>query len=83
MFTKRSYATYAEVPWYRRNWFVWGSFLFVLLWPVLVIVLVTGDVYYKKDNQVLQYSSAAKAMILIMMTLMLGYVVLVGDPGQG
>jgi hypothetical protein len=69
MFTKRSYASYSEVPWYRRNWFVILSFILWPLWPALILVLVTGDVYSKTKEAPKRYSSAAKALILVLISL--------------
>ena len=48
-----AYATYADVPWYRRSGmmslFVLAGGLVVppLLWAACII-LVTGDVYYRR-----------------------------------
>ena len=46
------YETYADVPWYRKNWFVIMSILIVWLWPFLLLSMATGDLYYQKNGEV-------------------------------
>jgi hypothetical protein len=50
------YATYAEVPYFRKQWFFW------LMWfvfsPVAIGILLTGDVYYRNGGQVRNFGLA-------------------------
>jgi len=50
------YASYAEVPFYRRQWFFWISYL--LLTPLAILLLLFGDVYYVKDGRVVSFGLA-------------------------
>jgi hypothetical protein len=50
------YATYADVPCYRRQWFFWLTWFF--LQAVAIGLLVTGDVYYVKRNEVRSFGKA-------------------------
>lgn len=79
MLAKRSYDTYSEVPWYRRNWFVITSFLLWPLWPALVAVLVTGDVYWNTTTGPRKYSFGGKAAILILIFLFIWFAYVIGD----
>jgi len=73
------YASYENVPWYRRSgpvsaMAVVGAFLFApLLWAVCVIVL-TGDVYYKafdEKGQLKTWWVGNKVAAVILMILQL------------
>src|SRR5205823_1348176 len=50
------YATYDDVPYYRKQWFFWlWWFLFA---PVAIGILLTGDVYYGNKGQVRNFGLA-------------------------
>ena len=57
------YASYNEVPWYRKNWF--AILCFFIFMPALFLVLLTGSVYYKRGNEVRKYSVFAKIFLLL------------------
>lgn len=59
---RSGYSSYDQVPWYRKNWF--AILCFFIFSPVLLIVLVTGDVFYPKAGQVKKYSTAAKGFLI-------------------
>jgi len=69
---------YAQVPWFRRNGFVILAWL--LFWPVAVVILWTGDVYYMKKGQLKTYGKVAKVVLSI---LALGYTVHLVDTFGG
>ena len=56
------YARYADVPFYRKNWFAILAFLFFM--PILLLVLVTGPVYYEAKGQLKHYSTIAKVFLI-------------------
>lgn len=66
------YTSYSQVPTNRKNWFI---ILFLLLFaPVTLYPLFTGDIYYKKGEQVLKYSKTAKTITIILCLMAsLGY----------
>lgn len=51
------------IPWYRQNWF--GIVCVLLFPPALLFPLLTGDIYYFKDQQMKPYSKGVKAFLLI------------------
>ena len=60
---KPSYSSYAQVPWYRKNW---CAILCALIFtPGLLIILLSGDVYYEDKGQLKTYSKAAKVCLII------------------
>lgn len=57
------YASYAQVPWYRKNWF---AILCALIFtPALFLILITGRVYYESKGKVKAYSMVAKVILII------------------
>lgn len=57
------YASYADVPWYRKNWFaILCALLFV---PGLLVALLSGGVYYERKGQLRKYSTAAKVFLVV------------------
>jgi len=55
------YKSYKDVPLYRRNWFaILMAFTFV---PVLLLILITGGVYYER-NGLKKYSILAKIFLI-------------------
>jgi hypothetical protein len=65
------YENYAAVPWYRKNWFALTCFLaapvLFLTWPILALVLLTGDVFFERDGKLKKYSRAGKVVLYILM----------------
>jgi hypothetical protein len=59
---KAGYSSYDQVPWYRKNWFAILTFLF--FWPGLLVVLLSGDVYYESKGQLKTYSTFAKVFLI-------------------
>jgi uncharacterized membrane protein YvbJ len=57
------YADYSQVPWFRKNWF--AILCAFILTPVLLFMLVTGDVYYEGKGQLKTYSKLAKIILII------------------
>jgi hypothetical protein len=60
---RESFSSYSQVPWYRKNWFVIVCAL--IFAPGLLVVLLSGDVYYEKEGQLRIYSIGAKAFLTI------------------
>jgi len=50
------YASYDQVPLYRRQWFFWLMYLTVT--PVAVGILLFGDVYYQKKGDLKSFGRA-------------------------
>lgn len=44
------YASYDEVPVFRKQWFFWLTFLFIT--PVAIVISLSGDIYYVKKDEV-------------------------------
>ncbi len=64
------YASYDQVPWFRKSWFIiLGILVFA---PVTLYSLFSSDIYYLKNGQLVTYSKNAKIasiVIALMMTL--------------
>lgn len=54
------YATYDQVPFFRRQWFFWLSWL--IFAPVALVILLSGNVYYKKKGVVVPFGMANKVL---------------------
>ena len=50
------YATYDEVPAFRRQGFFWLTW--ILFSPIAIGILLTGDVYYRKKGEVRRFGIA-------------------------
>lgn len=61
------YKSYAEVPWYRKSWYALLCGIFFI--PGLLLPLLTGNIYYQKNNTVYQYSKPARIFLLILSLL--------------
>ncbi len=61
--TTATITTYADVPLYRKNWF--AIVCFFIFAPALLLVLLTGDVYYEKNSELKKYSKLAKILLLL------------------
>lgn len=57
------YASYDQIPWYRKNWFAVLCFAFFP--PALLPILLTGDIYYQRKGEVQCYSKITKGILLI------------------
>lgn len=64
--------SYAKVPWYRRNWF--AIVCFFIFAPALLLVLLTGNVYYKKAGEARGYSKGARLFLILYCILAVAYV---------
>jgi hypothetical protein len=56
MAEQTKYSGYQEVPWYRRQWFFW--LMYILVTPVGLGLLISGEVYYRKNDQVHAFGMA-------------------------
>ena len=65
------FLSYDQVPWYRKNWFVIALYFFPLFFPVILVVLITGNIYYEKKGQLKTYSKAAKIFLIVWSFLMI------------
>ncbi len=50
------YSTYAQVPYYRKQWFFWV--MWFVLPPVAIALLLFGDVYYQRNGGVKSFGMA-------------------------
>ena len=50
------YATYDQVPSFRRQGFFWLTW--ILFAPIAIGILLTGDVYYRKKGEVRRFGMA-------------------------
>ena len=55
---------YAELPWYRKRWFLLISLL--LFTPIAVVVALTGDVYAQSKGQSYVFTDRQRNQILYM-----------------
>lgn len=56
MAKQTKYASYEEVPVFRKQWFFWLAYL--ILTPAAIFILLFGDIYYVKNNQVESFGIA-------------------------
>lgn len=63
------YASYDQVPWYRKNWFAIACAL--LFSPALMVLLLTGDIYYLQKGQLKTYSKGVKIFFVAWFALVL------------
>lgn len=59
---KVSFSSYDQVPWYRKQWFAFVCFL--IFTPGLLLILLSGDVYYESKGQLKTYSTTAKVVLI-------------------
>ena len=57
------YATYDQVPTHRKQWFFWLTWF--LLAPIAIMILITGDVYYRKKGEVRAFGPANRIVAMI------------------
>ncbi len=50
------YGSYAEVPYYRKQWFFW--LMYFTISPIAIAVLLFGDVYYQRKGRVKSFGMA-------------------------
>jgi len=53
--------TYADVPWFRKNWF--AVVCFFIFAPGLIAILATGPMYYEKKGELKKYGMGARVAI--------------------
>jgi hypothetical protein len=58
------YGRYDEVPVYRRQWFFWLTY--IVINPVALLILISGEVYYVKKGEVRAFSIANRAVALLL-----------------
>ena len=68
-----TYASYRDVPWFRRSWFIVLGF--IVLAPVTLYSLFTGDVYYEKKGELQKYSKFTKIVTIVLCLMMSAWVV--------
>jgi hypothetical protein len=61
------YSSYAEVPWFRKSWFIVVGFL--VFAPVTLYSLFTGDVYYEKKGELVTYSKIVKIVTIVLCSM--------------
>jgi uncharacterized membrane protein YvbJ len=67
------YSSYDEVPVYRKNWFaILCSFIF---FPAVIILLLTGDIYYESKGQLKIYSKGAKMFFYVLGLIMIASII--------
>lgn len=61
------YASYAQVPWFRKSWFILVGFL--VFAPVTLYSLFTGDIYFEKKGQLVAYYKGVKIVTIILCSM--------------
>lgn len=61
------YASYDQVPWFRKSWFILVGFL--VFAPVTLYSLFTGDIYYQKNGQLVTYSKGVKIVTIVLCSM--------------
>jgi hypothetical protein len=67
----KHYATYSEVPWYRKNWF--AILCFLIFWPGLLIVLLSGNIYYERKGVLRAYGLGTKIFLIVYCLVILAW----------
>lgn len=63
---------WAEIPYFRKPWFM--VLLFLLFMPAYLLVIWTGDTYYRKRGTIYRMSRQRKlTMTFIVVMLMLSF----------
>ena len=73
------YATYKDVPFFRRQWFFWLCWL--VFAPVALAILLSGNVYYMKKGVVVPFGIANKVIGVLFSLIWIYrvYVTIVGN----
>jgi len=58
--SKEKYRSYAEVPWYRRQWAFW--LMYFIVNPLALGILIFGDIYYEKQGRVVSFGIANRVV---------------------
>lgn len=61
------YTSYAEVPWFRKSWFILVGFL--VFAPATLYSLFTGEVYYEKNGQLVTYTKVVKIVTIVLCSM--------------
>jgi len=56
------YASYDQVPWYRKRWFAFITA--VLFMPLFLVIAFTGDVYFPKAGELKTIPKNSKFIVL-------------------
>ncbi len=63
------FASYDEVPFYRKRWFFVLSILFFI--PAALVVALTGDVYLLTGGKVMKYPQGQRIGIAVVWALLM------------
>lgn len=63
------YKTYAEVPYYRQQWFFWIMYFIPVLSIIAICLLLFGDIYYEKKGEVKSFGIANRVVAGIIAVL--------------
>jgi hypothetical protein len=66
-FEATAFATYDQVPVYRRRWFFVTCMLLFI--PAAVALALTGDIYVSQRGAILQYPRSQRILIAVVATL--------------
>lgn len=53
--------TYADIPFYRKQWFFWISIF--IFFPMTFLIILTGDVYYEGKNELKKFGIINRVII--------------------
>ena len=68
-FEATEFASYDQVPWYRKRWFF--VLMVLLLTPVGIIMAFTGEIYLLRSGQVLKFSKSNRIMLAVAWSVLL------------
>lgn len=66
------YSSYDEVPFYRKQWFFWLTYVIPFLTIIALVLLVAGDIFYAKKGEVRSFGMANRVVAGIVGLLWLG-----------
>ena len=67
----RVYSNYAEVPYYRKQWFFWILYFVPVANMVAIGLLLFGDIYYQRKGEVRSFGVANRVVAGIIAALWL------------
>ena len=70
MANQSKYQSYDQVPIYRRQWFFWLTYILIPVVPL--IVLLCGDIYYIRKDEVKSFGPVNRAIAGL---IALGYII--------